>query len=237
MDLEADARPSESPLIEGIWNSRSQQPGEFISIAVSASELVITKHKGVLQISLRGPETKASIANGPDDAEFFGIVFKLGTYMPHLPASSLVDSPVELPQAGSNSFWLHGSAWEIPNLENADTFIERLTREGLLVHEPIVDSVLEGSTSTLSLRSAQRRFLRATGLTYNTVRQIERARMATTLLRAGTPILDTVFEAGYFDQPHLTHSLRRYIGLTPAQIIDEGRQERLSFLYNTESPD
>ncbi len=32
-------------------------------------------------------------------------------------------------------------------------------------------------------------------------------------------ILDTVERAGYFDQPHLTRSLKRFIGQTPAQII------------------
>ena len=42
--------------------------------------------------------------------------------------------------------------------------------------------------------------------------------------------LDTVAQAGYFDQPHLTRALKRYIGLTPAQVADEGRSERLSRL-------
>ena len=33
------------------------------------------------------------------------------------------------------------------------------------------------------------------------------------------PILDTVEEAGYFDQSHLTRSLKQWVGHTPAQII------------------
>jgi len=37
--------------------------------------------------------------------------------------------------------------------------------------------------------------------------------------------------AGYFDQPHLTRSLRRLIGLTPTNIARGERQ--LSFLYKT----
>ena len=85
-----------------------------------------------------------------------------------------------------------------------------------------------------SLRTVQRRFLQATGLTQNDFHQIERARHATTLLKQGLPIVETVYEAGYFDQPHLTRSLKHFIGLTPAQVADQNRSVPLSFLYKTE---
>jgi hypothetical protein len=63
-------------------------------------------------------------------------------------------------------------------------------------------------------------------------RQIERARHATNLLRQGVSILDTVHDAGYFDQAHLTRSLKHLIGQTPVEV---GRgQIQLSFLYKTE---
>jgi AraC-like DNA-binding protein len=94
---------------------------------------------------------------------------------------------------------------------------------------------LQGQPVETSLRTVQRRFLQATGLTHNSIYQIQRARYATTLLKQGTPILDTVHAAGYFDQPHMTRSLKQFIGLTPAQIGDPGRSERLSFLYKTSS--
>ena len=44
-------------------------------------------------------------------------------------------------------------------------------------------------------------------------------------------ILDTVHEAGYYDQAHLTKSLKYLIGQTPVQIV-RGTQQ-LSFLYKT----
>jgi AraC-like DNA-binding protein len=56
-------------------------------------------------------------------------------------------------------------------------------------------------------------------VTQSTARQIERARYATLLLRQDISIPDTTHEAGYFDQPHLTRSLKYFIGQTPAQII------------------
>jgi hypothetical protein len=30
---------------------------------------------------------------------------------------------------------------------------------------------------------------------------------------------------GYYDQPHLTRSLKRFMGKTPAEIVREGRSE------------
>jgi methylphosphotriester-DNA--protein-cysteine methyltransferase len=50
-------------------------------------------------------------------------------------------------------------------------------------------------------------------------------------LKQGVSILDTVHEAGYFDQAHLTRSLKYLIGQTPAKIARG--DEQLSFLYKT----
>ncbi len=47
----------------------------------------------------------------------------------------------------------------------------------------------------------------------------------------GVSILDTVHQAGYFDQAHLTRSLRRLIGETPMRLREHVRQ--LSFLSKT----
>ena len=138
--------------------------------------------------------------------------------MPHLPLTALMNNVVILPEATSRSFWLNGSAWEYPTLENAETFVNRLVREAVLVRDPILNSVLLDQPHDLSFSTVRRRFLRATGLTPGTVRQIERVRTAAMLLKQGVSILDTVHEVGYFDQPHLTRSLKHYMGFTPAQF-------------------
>jgi AraC-like DNA-binding protein len=226
-----DERPSDSPLVERIWHTRSERDGPFLSIAMSHWEMVITRQHGLTTLTVRGPETKATPLYCPAGGEWIGIRFKLGTVMPHLPASQLVDGAVTLPEAGSRSFWLRGSAWHFPNYENADTFVDRLVRDGLLVRDPVVDAALRGQLRDLSPRTAQRHFLRTSGLAHSSVRQIERARFATTLLRQGLPILEIVHEAGYFDQAHLIRSLKHYIGQTPAQVRDPSRSEQLSFLY------
>jgi len=228
MIFNSEERPSDSPFVELIWRNRSDDGGQFVSTAVSHWQMVVTRFEGKTRLTVRGPETKATVAYCPPGAEHFGIFFKHGTVMPHLPASRLRDGMVDLPEARSDSFWLNSSAWQFPDYENADGFVDWLVRGGLLMREPLVDVVLRADRPALSVRSVQRRFLRATGLTLGALTQIGRARHAASLLQQGMSILDTVDLAGYADQPHLTRSLKHFIGLTPAQLVRNGEAVQFS---------
>ena len=73
--------------------------------------------------------------------------------------------------------------------------------------------------SGLAPRTLQRRIVRATGLTPGSIRQIRRAQRAVELLSQGMRPLEVAHHAGYADQSHLTRSLRRFVGRTPAQIV------------------
>jgi hypothetical protein len=233
MNLVVEERLSDAPLVERIWRSHSGSGGFMTSVAASNWELVAWKESGKTHLAVRGPETHPTRVPVPEDSESFGIIFKHGTFMPHLPIIGLVNGAVKLPEASSRSFWLKSAAWEIPSYDNADTFVDRLVRSGLLVRETIVSAALEGQLPDLSARSLQRRILRATGLNSNAIRQIVRARQAAILLREGTPILDTVYQLGYADQAHLTRALKHLIGQTPAQIADIRNAEQLSLLFKT----
>ena len=212
-------RPSDSPFIEKIWRTQSEQAGDFSSLAETHSEIVVARYEGKTTVAVRGPETIATTASAPADGEFFGIVFKLGTFMPTLLPRNLMDRrDAYLPVVSNESFWLDSSAWEIPTFDNADTFVERLVREGLLAHDPVVGAVLQGHPQAFSPRALQYRFVRATGLPHKVIQQIERARQALALLQRGTSIIDTAYKVGYFDQSHLTNALKRFLGQTPAQI-------------------
>lgn len=226
-------RPSDSPVVERVWRSRSEQGGAFLSMAACNWVIVVTRLGGRTFATVRGPETRATTADCPPDGEWVGIHFRLGTFMPLLPTGLLRDrNDVTLPAASSRSFWLDGAAWEFPTYANAETFAARLVRSGLVQTDPYVQQVLGGAPSRLSQRSEQRRFLRATGMTRGTIRQIQRAREATALLRHGARLVDVAHDAGYFDQAHLTRSLRHFVGQTPAQIVRQ--EEQLSLLYNTD---
>jgi hypothetical protein len=194
--------------------------------------MVVTRHRGRTTLTLRGPETRATTADCPADTEWYGIRFAPGTFLPDHPAATIRDRrDIVLPAVSHRSFWLEGSAWEYPDFENAETFVERLVRTGVILRDAAVSAALRGEPQALSRRSAQRHFLQATGLTYGAHRQIERARHATNLLRQGVSIVDTVYEAGYFDQAHLTRSIKHLIGETPARI--RRRERQLSLLYKT----
>jgi hypothetical protein len=233
MAMILEARPSDSPFVTEIWRARSERAGSFVSIAACHWEMVVTRHPGMTTLTVRGPETMATPLAYPEGGEWCGIRFKLGAFVPLFPVGELVDRAVNLPGAGSQSFWLQGATWRFPDYENADAFVERLVREGLLVRDPMVEAALHGHPTDVSLRSVQRRFVQAVGLSRSTIRQIERARQAMALLKQGTSILDTVHEAGYYDQPHLTRSLKRWLGQTPAQLIAMSRDGSLSFPYKT----
>jgi AraC-like DNA-binding protein len=231
MFLNFDDRISDSPFIERVWRARSESAGVFLSVAANNFEMAVTRHRGKTFLTLRGPETKATAADCPAEGEWLGIRFKLGTFMPLLTPGRLRDrNDVTLPDATSRSFWWKGSAWEYPDFENAEIFVKRLVQKGIVTRDSAVDAALRGE-AVLSLRSTQRHFLRATGLPHSAVRQIERARYATSLLKEGVSILDTVHQAGYFDQAHLTRSLKHRIGQTPSEIIRA--EQQLSYLYKT----
>jgi AraC-like DNA-binding protein len=230
--LNFEDRPSDSPFVERVWRCHSERAGRFSSVASSHWEMVVTRLRGEVTITLRGPETKATEIECPADGDWVGIRFKLGTFMPDLPIANLIDrKDVTLAGTPRRSFWLKGSAWEYPDFENAETFVARLVAANAVARDSAVEAALRGERRALSQRSTQRHFLRATGISYRTFRQIQRARFATNLLKQGFPILDTVHEAGFFDQAHLAHSLRRLIGQTAAGIRREDKQ--LSFLYKT----
>ena len=227
-------RPSDSPFVERIWRCHSEGADPFLSIAQSRCELVMTRLQGKMTMTVRGPETKATpLGVCPSDGEWLGIRLRLGAFLPHLSASTLVNSAVTLEVSSISTFRLGDSLWQVPDYDNADTFVDWLVRRGLLVRDPIVDAVVQGQRQELSASTIQRHFLRTTGVTQAAARQIERARYAAFLLQQGISILDTIDETGYFDHPHLTRSLKHFIGQTPVQILRQSRPEQLPFLYKT----
>jgi AraC-like DNA-binding protein len=228
-------RASDHPFVEKVWRCHTDRADTFLSVAANSFEMVLTRLGGKSFLTLRGPETAPTPVDCPAEGQWVGIRFKPGIFMPRFLPGSLRDhNDVTIPPATGQSFWLNGSALEYPSFDNAESLVKRLAKSGILSRDPIVEDTILRRPRELSLRSAQRHFLRSTGVTYATFRQIERARYATILLREGVPILDVVSRLGYFDQAHLTRSLRRFIGEAPAKIIQ--RQKQLSYLYKTEFP-
>jgi AraC-like DNA-binding protein len=181
--------------------------------------MVLLRYKGETRFLVVGPWTTTGILSYPKGAELLWIKLNPGTFLRTFPARHILNKEMALPQATNHTFWLHSSAWQFPDYDNVETFVERLAHQEALVLDPVVSAALENQPQTLSPRTLRYRFLQATGMTQSHIRQIDRARRAETLLQQGRSILDTVYEAGYFDQPHLSRELKRWIGYTPTQII------------------
>lgn len=214
-----EGRTSDSPYIEGIWRGHTQ--GLYTPVCPAAAQwnLFLQRKRGQVTVLFEGPLTRAKPKLETEDTEFCVIRFKAGTFLPVIPIYKFLDSSVCLPNTSRGSFWLHGMNWEFPDFEDVEGFVARLVREEVLLRDPLVSAVLDNQPHDVSMRTVRRRFLRSTGLTPKRITQIDRALRAMSLLTNGVPILDMVYELGYADQPHLTRSLKRFVGQTPGQII------------------
>ena len=232
MFIEFDDRTSSSPYIERVWRCWSRSGGPFLSMAEGNIELVVTRLPGFVAVTLRGPVSRGSLIECPPHGEWLAIRFSLGTYLPRIPTAKLMDHhDVQLPVLPNGRFWFSGLSWELPGYDNAEDFVARLASGGIIARTHAADAAVEGDEDWMSRRTVQRHFLRATGMTFTSFQRIERARHAAALLTSGRSILDVTFDAGYFDQAHLTRSVKQLIGMTPARLARERPQ--LSFSYKT----
>lgn len=207
-----------------VWAATCDSPTGFSSLASVTPGFGFARIGGATTVHVRGPMTAAAPLFCPADTEFFGADFRIGTHLPMFPRTRLANGrDVLLPTLADGRILLDGRAWEMPTPQNVDVFVDRLARAGLLVVDPLVEDLLhDGAVRGMPERTAQSRFRRAVGVSRRTVAVIERARYATRRLRDGASIADAVAVAGYHDQPHLTRSLRRMIGHTPAEVARGG---------------
>lgn len=165
MSATFEGRLSDSPYIEIIWRGRVERDYSPVCPADVRWNLLFVKENGKIQVTAEGATTQFVPKNQIEGSEFLVIKFKLGIFMPYLPPGKLVDADAILPEAAtSQSFWLNGSAWQLPDFDNVETFVDRLARQGTLVREPVVNAVLQNQIPDLSSRTVRRRFLQATGL-------------------------------------------------------------------------
>jgi AraC-like DNA-binding protein len=226
MSFVYEEREADSPVVRTVWRTRSESDGVYTASADGCWDLLVVKQGRTASVLLAGPSSRATPIPYVAGSEYLGIRLRLGTFPRHLSAGRMLDRTILLPKVGERGFWLGDSAWEIPTYDDVETLVARLVRSDLLLRDSVVsDTLARASDPALSARTVQRHFLRTTGLTRQGIRQIERARRAVDLLQRGTPIPVVAHEAGYSDQPHLTRSLRRFIGKTPGQVLAAGVPE------------
>ncbi|MFD4357836.1 helix-turn-helix domain-containing protein [Nocardia sp. NPDC058519] len=222
MGLVFETRLSDSPWVDSVWTCRSEQVAEMTSVATETWGLVFWEQQGAHYAAVTGPEIRTGTAPVPEEADFVGIQFAVGTSLRAVTASTLVDSGIVLPDVTDRGFWLDGARWESPRADDAEALVERLINQGVVVRDAMVADTLRGMPPAITERTLERRFRAATGLTQGAVRQIERARTAAVLLSTGEAPGDVVDKLGYYDEPHLARALRRFVGRTARQLREGG---------------
>lgn len=221
-------RSSDSILIERAWASWSLDTTTMTSVARAHWDFVFWEGPDGLRAGIQGPESRASEAPVPAQVEFRGVRLALGVLLPELPPPQLVDRFVPLP-VDRRWFHLAGERIPVPSYQQAEDFVALLVRKGLLaISDPPREPVAE--------RTRQRHHLGAIGLSQRTVRQIARAQSAAVRLQMGEQPAAVAQDAGYFDQPHLARSLRRFVGPSATELAAGDSAGRpLSLLYKTEA--
>lgn len=219
MTLIANGRLSDSPYVDSIWQGTSAFDHTLMCPADGRWNIGFTRMKGKREATVEGALTEARPKTHFEGVEWLLIKFKLGVFVSGIPVRKYLDSVAPLPDASFQSFWLNSSTWQMPDFENADTFVNWLVRDEAVQLNPLVRAALQNQPQPVSERTLRHHFLRTTGLTQSHIRQIERARDAMNLLQNDVSILDVVDQLGYADQPHLTRSMKRFMGYTPTQVM------------------
>lgn len=147
------------------------------------------------------------------------ISFHAGSYLTKIPRSQ--EGVHFLPVLDKKTFTIGSHALTIPSFETAEATIRDLIDHGILVQDKIVARTTQNQKQGASIRTVQRQFRHITGMTPHYFAQASRARQAAALLREGKSALAVAHELQYTDQFHMTHALKKFIGKTPRQIMQE----------------
>jgi AraC-like DNA-binding protein len=224
MIVVAQQRLVESPYIEWVGHGYTVADGLEMRPAEYNWHLIFTRQAGVLRTLIVGALEMARPLSYIAGAESLWLRFRVGTFMPNILPTTILNREIKLPEGSGDNFWLKDRVWEIPTFENADTFVEHLVREGALTCDPLIDAALRDELAGVPARTIRHHFQHSTGLRQSFIHQIGRAQRAAELLHQGNSPLDTAHELGYADQPHLTRSLKRFLGHTPHAILVSSSQ-------------
>jgi hypothetical protein len=134
MIVVAQQRLVESPYIEWVGHGYTLADGLEMRPAEYNWHLIFTRQAGVLRTLVVGALEVARPLSYSADAESLWLRFRVGTFMPNILPTTILNREIELPEGSGDNFWLKDRVWEIPTFENADTFVEHLVRAAGLLH-------------------------------------------------------------------------------------------------------
>ena len=213
-------RASDSKLVAGVSLVTYDGLGPDTCLPDGLWDIVIQRHAGTVTVLQAGLNTRPIELAYEAGDEHLSISFKPGVVMPRLPGERMVDRTVVRPTVSKRAFALDGDILEIPTFENAEGLVEALVRKGIVVCDDFVGDEAEDRPTAASLRTVQRHFQWALGVTPKHLQQMQRACQAVAMLQQGRPAVQVAADLDYADQPHMTRSLRRFTGRTPVEIAN-----------------
>jgi AraC-like DNA-binding protein len=217
MSFEYEEQPSRSRFVDVIWRTFDTSDGTYLAAADACWDMIFIRRDHGPRVLLSGPSSRITPVPYRAGNRNVGIRFHRGSFLTHVPTTTMVDTTIPLPMPTDESFELAGIEWPMPTYETADDFVAGLEARNLLSDDAIVAAALRGEVQAMSARSVQRHVSQVTGLTAGQIRAIVRARTAHERLQAGESIADVAFDMGYSDQAHLSRDLKRLTGFTPGQ--------------------
>jgi AraC-like DNA-binding protein len=218
MESRRTVRQADSPFVHAVTNWVIGNEETSIAAPDGHWDIVVLKQNGQTNILLTGQTTQAvSLPFAPGD-EIMTVSFKASAFLSSIPPVTMLDRGILLPKM-RKSFQMGSDVFEIPTFDNVEEFARSLVKKEHIFLDEVVEASLRDHPQAYSSRSIQRRFLRATGMTQNYFRQIQRAHRAAALLQNGIPAIEVAFETGYADQPHMSRSLKHILGQTPTEIV------------------
>ena len=211
------SRKSPHPLVETVWQTTNVSDGTYLATPDRSWDLITMIHKGGRkEMMLAGQATKPMQVPYRAGTASVVISFTPSSYLAAYKSNALIDSFEMLPVHSNERFELCGHMFAFPTFENAETLVEQMVANGILKNDPVVG----GEQSAHSDRTAQRHFTTTTGMSRKALEQIERAQHAVLLLKNGERPADAAASSGYSDQPHLTKSLKKIMGVSPTNVDD-----------------
>jgi len=207
----------DSPLVKAISFMCVERPGVMLVPPDGTWDLVFIRDKHGTRAIRTGLSTTSVRLQHNGSEEILAISFRASAKLTAVDAVASLDKGFLL-QGDHKRVAVAGEKFEVPAFHNADVFVERLARQGLIQANPAIQSILDGEPIALSARTLQRQFKLTTGMTHKRFTMIERARLAAASLRKGEAAQNVVHDLGFYDQAHLINSLRDILGQTPSQL-------------------
>jgi hypothetical protein len=211
------SRKSTHPLIKTVWQSKNITDGTYLATPDRSWDLIAMTHQdGRRQMMLTGQATKPTYVPYEAGTSSVVISFTPSAYLPSHPGTSLVDSFEFLPTVDEDHFRLAEYTFAFPSFNTAEELVEQMVEKGILKSDPVIDGTLQAHSD----RTKQRHYTETTGMSRKSLEQIERAQQAVILLQKGRRPADAAVDSGYSDQPHLTKSLKKIMGISPTNPDD-----------------